>query len=294
MEQTEQTEALAESGLVRAFQETEEERVKALIPDPRLALGYVHRNVFGIEDFELLDGAREEKENVMLIGPTGSAKTTLFRAYASARQLPICIVDCNGGMEPSTIIGQTIMIKGSSYFQKGELPLVLGNKEGGVILFDEMNLATSRINAAWHQLLAVTRKLGIPEAGMTIKPEGSILMGTAMNIGASYSGTVELNAALQNRFAVTVPWDYDEEVERQLLTSETLLTAAMEIRKEPDVTTPVSTNMLMEYERHCHRYGYDVANGLFLAKFLEDEQPGVKTGMEAYSDTIKEELGISE
>ena len=58
------------------------DRVEALIPPTWIADAYVHRSIAGLEDFALLDLAVEESENVMLVGPTGSSKTTLFRAYA--------------------------------------------------------------------------------------------------------------------------------------------------------------------------------------------------------------------
>ena len=71
------------------------ERVADLIPDPRLAEGYVHRTIDGFDDFELFDVAVEEQENILLAGPTGSSKTTCFRAYAASRGLPFALIECN-------------------------------------------------------------------------------------------------------------------------------------------------------------------------------------------------------
>ena len=46
-------------------------RVAALIPDPALADGYVHREVFGVDDFAFFAKAMQERENVILIGSYG-------------------------------------------------------------------------------------------------------------------------------------------------------------------------------------------------------------------------------
>ena len=71
------------------------DRVAALIPDPAWADTYVHRNIAGIDDFTVLDFAIAQQENVMLAGPTGSSKSTMFRAYAASRGLPFVLVECN-------------------------------------------------------------------------------------------------------------------------------------------------------------------------------------------------------
>ena len=100
------------------------ERVASLIPDPRIAAGYVHRFIDGFEDFDLLDGAIEDSENVLLRGPTGSSKTTFFRAYAADRGLPFYVVECNGAMDPGVVVGRTTFDEGSKWVD-GDFTLVV-------------------------------------------------------------------------------------------------------------------------------------------------------------------------
>ena len=182
-----------------------QDRVASLIPNPRVAEAYVHRFIDGFEDFALLDGAIEDLENVLLAGPTGSSKTTFFRAFAASRGLPFCVIECNGAMDPGTILGRTVLDgPGRSKWVDGDFTLIV--RYGGVGLIDEINMAHPRITAAYHQLLAVTRRMSLPEAGETIlagcgglgDPQ-PVLFGAAYN--PRYDGTVRLNAAAQEPFS---------------------------------------------------------------------------------------------
>jgi MoxR-like ATPase len=273
------------------------DRVAALIPDPRLAEFYVHRSIDGFEDFDILDVAVEEAENILLQGPTGSSKTTLFRAYAAARGLPFALVECNGAMDPGVIIGRTtIGPDGGVEFVDGDLTLVV--RYGGLGLVDEANLAHPRITAAWHQLLAVTRRMSIPEAGETViagrggigDPQPTLFAGA---YNARYQGTVRLNEAFTNRFPIQLDWDYDRAVEEALCASSRLLDMAYNVRSLAEVRSPLSTNMLMEFERHASRFGMALAQRLFVNHFAPDERGPVGRALEANSAAIADELGVT-
>jgi MoxR-like ATPase len=266
------------------------ERVASLIPAPGWNDVYVHRHVEGFEDYDLFDVAVEEQENIILAGPTGSSKTTVFRAYASARGLPFVDVECNASMDPGVILGRT------SLAPDGDLTLVA--RYGGVALFDEINMAHPRITAAYHGLLAVQRRLSIPENGETVHAgHGGIgepqptLFGAAYN--PRYQGTVRLNEALSNRFAIQLDWDYDRNVEETLVSSKSLLDAADGMRSLAEIRTPVSTNSLQEFERHASRFGMQVAEHLFLNRFAPEERGPVFRAIEANRASIAYEFGLN-
>jgi MoxR-like ATPase len=267
-----------------------------MIPDERLAEHYVHRTVDGFNDFDLLDVAVEERENVLLAGPTGSSKTTLFRAYAAARRMPFALVECNAAMDIGTIVGRTtIDSDGAVAFIDGDLTLCV--RYGGVSLIDEISLAHPRITAGFHQLLAVTRRMSIPENNETvIAGRGGIgdpqptLFGAAHN--PRYQGTVRLNEALSNRFAMQLDWDYDRTVEAQLCDSERLLDLAYNMRSLAEIRTPVSTNALMEFERHAERFGMTLASTLFINRFAPEERGPVARALESGSAAIAAELSL--
>jgi MoxR-like ATPase len=70
------------------------------------------------------------------------------------------------------------------------------------------------------------------------------------DMNPDYAGTQRMNPAFRNRFGIQLEWDYDDLVEAQLIESRNLLLMARQIRTDAAsaMTTPVSTNMLMEFE----------------------------------------------
>ena len=208
----------------RTVPERDAERVAALIPDARIADGYVHRDALpGVFDFDLLDGATEMRHNVLLVGPTGSSKTTLFRAYAAARQLPLAIIECSANMDPKSVLGRMTIDPETGRPTWIDGPLMLVIRYGGVAVFDEVNLAHPRVTAAFHGVTSVMRRIDLSDNG-EIVPAGRggtgeaqpVLIGAAIN-PVTYTGTSRLNQAFRNRFAIPVKWPYLREVEAQMV-----------------------------------------------------------------------------
>jgi MoxR-like ATPase len=264
-----------------------------MIPDPVLAKRYVHRDIEGILDFDYLDAAIEDLENVLLVGPTGSAKSTLFRAYSAARGLPLAIIEANASMDLSSTLGR-LDPKGLHWVD-GEFTLVV--RYGGAAVIEEINMVNPRISAGFHQLLAVTRRMSLPENTETIKGGAGglgrpqpLLLAANMNPSRVYEGTVRMNQALLNRFGQPHEWPYLHEVEMKLLKSERLLDMAEGIRSLAEIQTPVSSNALMELEHHTWRFGWNPAARLFANRFAEAERSPIMRALEANSTAIVAEL----
>lgn len=275
--------------------EKDQARVASLIPDERIAESYVHRGIDGVDDFDLIDIAVLERENVLLSGPTGSSKTTVFRAYCASRRLPFALVECNQAMDPGVVMGRTMIdeANGLPTWVDGDMTLIV--RYGGFVLFDEINMAHPRITAAYHQLLSVMRRMSIPEAGQTIiAGRGGLGSPQSVGIGAAYNpryqGTARMNEALQNRFAIQLDWDYSREVESQLCASGSLLDLADSIRSLAEIRTPVSTNALMEFERHFSTFGQRLAETLFVNRFQPEERAAIGRSLEARRLAIGGEL----
>ena len=273
------------------------EMVSALIPDPRIADGYVHRDALkGVYDFDMLDGATNMRHNVLLVGPTGSSKTTMFRAYAAARQLPIAIVECSANMDPKSVLGRRDIDRVSGLPVWLDAPHTLVIRYGGVVVYDEVNMAHPRVTAAFHGVTSVMRRLDLQENGEIINAgrgglgeRQPVLIGAAIN-PTSYSGTTRLNPAFRNRFPMPVKWPYVRAVEEQMVRSVTLLNMADTIRSLADVQSPVSTNMLIEFERHVHAFGPEAAAELFCNHFDDDEVAPIERALEANSQQIYDEV----
>lgn len=275
------------------------DRVEALIPEPAIADAYVGRTIKGWKDFDIFDQAVMTKKNILLAGPTGSSKTTAFRAYAAYRRLPFTVVECNAAMDPGTVLGRTTITEdGTVDYVYGDWSLIV--KYGGTGLIDEINMAHPRVSAAYHQLLAVTRRMSIPEAGVTLragwggipkngKPRPTLFC-AAYN--PRYQGVVRLNEALNNRFAIKFKWGYDRAVEKQLVPSERLLDMADHLRNLAEIRSPVSTNMLMEFVEHSRIFGMPLAVDIFLNAFNDEERNPVGRAIEAHSADVARQIGV--
>lgn len=271
--------------------------VEALIPDARIADGYVHRDALpGVPDFDLLDTACNMQENVLLEGPSGSAKTTFFRAWCAARRMPFALVECSANMDPKSVLGRRDIDPVTQLPIWLDAPFMLVVRYGGVALIDEVNLAHQRVTAAWHGITSVMRRIDLQENGEIVRAGHGglgepqpVLIGTAMN-PTSYIGTTRINQAFRNRFAQPVKWDYDREVEEQLVRSSSLLDMCWMVRSLAEVQSPVTTNMMIEFERHVEVYNFDAAVQLFVNHFGDDEVGAVERAFEANSERIYNEV----
>ena len=75
--------------------------LSTLIPDKSELDNYIGRTIVGKWDVDILAYARKTRHNVLIYGPTGTAKTTLCMAYAAREGLPFYSVPCNQGIEES-------------------------------------------------------------------------------------------------------------------------------------------------------------------------------------------------
>ena len=277
---------------------TEAHPLADLVPQDFFLDDYISRVLpGGISDLDLIDSAREMKHNVLITGPTGSAKTTLVYAAAHRAGLPVVNVPCNGAAEPRQFIGGwTPQPNGDFDFVPGDL--VKAVQHGGIIYLDEVNMLPPKIAAFLHGLLDRRRTLTIPEAkgssfDTQIRAHSDCQVIGALN--PSYHGTRPLNQAFRNRFAIKIDFPYLKEVEKELLVSGNLLNFADSLRLRFDVgdlTTPVSTNMLLEFEEFAHNdtLGFDFAVENFIGAFTNEEQAVVREVLVMEGENIRGDL----
>lgn len=256
---------------------------------------YVSRYFDGHLDLDIMAQAFKEKHNVLLYGPTGSAKTSFVHAFAANNNLPLTNIACNGAAEPRIFVGQWTPQKDKSLdFIPGEaIEICL---HGGIIYLDEINFAPAKVLAYIHGWLDKRRTVNIAEAkgssvDSTIKIHPETMIVAAYN--PDYHGTKPMNQALKNRFKYKLPFPYNDEVEAQLVTSSALLEFANGLRRQVEsgnLSTPVSTNMLMELEEVVEDIGFDFALSNFVATFTGDEEPIVKEVLTTCAENIYEEL----
>jgi len=269
--------------------EEDEKESHAYIPDPEYALKYVHRTVDGVFDFDLLDYCLKKSINLLLEGDTGAGKTMLPMAYAAQKEIPYYSVPCDVSIDPRALFGKMMPTDRVGEFQWVDGPVTEMVRTGGVLNISEVNFMPAKIAASLYQLLDHRRSLTLLEhEGETIKAHPDLLIVADYN--PKYRGTMDLNIAFANRFAIKRPWGYHDEVEKSLVKSKELLDQVRKIRKSTEIRTPIGTNMMLEFVDLACDLGIEFATSNFIGKFSDVERDSVKKLMDLASVNIKRDI----
>jgi len=266
-----------------------------LVPGKWFADDYISRTIESVADLDVMAYAAQTRENVLLFGPTGPGKTSCVYAYAHVHGLPLVNVPCNGAIDPSTLFGRP-NLEADGTVTYVESNIVTAIRHGGVIYLDEINFAPPRIMAVLHGALDKRREVTIPELGnLSIKLHPKCQIIATYNPG--YEGTKPLNKAFHNRFGIKLEFGYSREIEEQLIVAiPALLDIADKLRTActaGDLETPVSTNLLREFEDHACDLGVPFAVCVFLNAFHDHERSSVRNTIEHYLDEINEQVAAS-
>lgn len=265
------------------------------VPDIKWAKEYINRKVVNnLTDFEIYDYANENNMNILIEGHAGSGKTMSVQAYASARGMRYFNVACHIGLEASHLIGRWIpTADGHFRWQDGAVTEIVRN--GGVLLFNEINFAPERFLTFIFSLLDYRREIQLMEnGGEVIRAHKDLLIVADMN--PDYRGTRPLNQALADRFAVRLSFPYDKPIEQKLLGNKALVDMANQLRDEFNkgtLLTPVSTRALVAFVKHAKQFGMDFATYTYVNSFEGDEErSAVRLVINTHRDNIAEELGL--
>jgi len=264
------------------------------VPPQHLADRYIHRTVYGVEDFSIFDTARADGINVLIYGPTGPGKTTAVEAWAAERGLRMATVSGNASMESRQLFGGFIPDGNGGYgWIDGPVTDVVRN--GGVLLLDEMNFISPKIYTTLYPLTDGRRTITLLDhMGETITAHPDLTIFATMN--PDYVGTTPLNFAMRNRFDIQLSWDYDDAVEEKLVNSKALRTLVKQLRAEAakgQYDTPISTNMLIEFSDFVTKLGYEFAVENFIAHFGAEEQASVRLVFQTHEYNIQDDFGIA-
>ena len=171
-----------------------------------------------------------KKKNTILIGPTGTGKTELIFEVAKQLGLECNTYDMGAMQDPLTdLLGTHRLVNGNSVFDTAKF--VDDIQKPGIILLDELSRAPQMAMNILFPCLDSRRelRLDIADSGtnrkVKVHPE-CVFVATA-NIGAEYSGTDDIDAALLNRF-LPLQLDYmPSEIEAHVLSARTGINGAM-------------------------------------------------------------------
>lgn len=272
---------------------TETVQVNAYIPDVSVAEKYIGRKVWGIWDKKIADIAIANMQNILLLGDTGSGKTMFGEAYAAATGRMYYSLPCDVSVDPSALFGRTQPTEtpGSYRWQDGPVTQIV--RFGGVLNISEINFMPPKIAASLYPLLDSRRYIPlIGHEGEVVRAHPDLLVIADMN--PNYRGTMELNAAFRNRFDFKIPWGYDATVEEQLVKYPTLRDIAGRLRalSGDEIMTPVSTNMLMEFEAFASNkeLSLEFATMNFVSAFEVDEQEAVNKIFELNKSKLEQDI----
>ncbi len=196
---------------------------------------------------------------ILLIGETGTGKTSLVRHLAFNTHNAFVRVNHNGGTTIEDIMGRwTINEKGQTAWVDGIL--IESMKKGYWFLADEINAASAEINFVYHSLLDDDGRIIMAEKGNEVViPHPNFRFFGAMNPPTEYAGTKELNKALMSRFMVAKVDFPAPKVEQKILVDRTgieedvaerMVRCAGEIRTmhaSEDVRYVMSTRDLLQW-----------------------------------------------
>jgi len=163
---------------------------------------------------------------VLLVGETGTGKTSLVRFLANRTNNAFRRVNHNGGTTVDDIVGKILINKEGTFWVDGVL--IEAMKKGYWYLADEINAASPEINFIYHCLLDDDGYIVLPEKnGEIIRPHKNFRFFAAMNPNTDYAGTKELNKALLSRFLVTKVDFPSPKLEAKILVDRTGITIAV-------------------------------------------------------------------
>lgn len=156
--------------------------------------------------------------NIMLVGPAGSGKSTIGKQAAEALKLPYGFLSLSGGVTEGALLGR--LTSDGRYLESAFVTIY---ENGGVFLLDEYDAADSNMLITLNAALA-NGEMAVP--ARTKKPIAKrhtncyvLAAGNTWGTGADwqYVGRNQLDASTLSRFAGTVlEIGYDEALEARL------------------------------------------------------------------------------
>ena len=167
----------------------------------------------------LMDLVAEGHQNLLMVGPAGSGKTTLARNVAEALGLDFGFLSLSAGVTETHLFGR-ILPQPDGSWQYVPSRFVEVYENGGVFLLDEIDAADSNVMVSINAALA-NGVMANPNGRIHHRHPKCIIIGAANTWGrggdAVYVGRNQLDAATLDRFVLaTLLVGYDTDLERDL------------------------------------------------------------------------------
>jgi nitric oxide reductase NorQ protein len=167
-----------------------------------------------LERIKLL--AKRHPVNVLVAGKQGCGKSTLVRQFAARNNRPLANFQIGILSEPGQLFGEHRLKDGETYYQEFLFPKAI-QTPGCVIHLEEINRPEhpKALNMLFS-VLAEDRKVWTDELGLMNVADEVVFFAT-LNEGEEFVGTEMLDAALRDRFYVSLLDYLPPEVETRVL-----------------------------------------------------------------------------
>jgi hypothetical protein len=283
-----------EAIVINKVERNDNERTLAFVPSltSEAVRTYVPRKFAGgLSEDQLYTYALKSKKNVSIQGHAGTGKTTSLMTFSAKNGLEFGSMSCNAGVEPSQFFGRYVPNQeGKLEWRDGLFTHFFRN--GGVLVIDEANFLPQKIASVLHGVLDDRRVLTLLEHdGEVITANENLLIAMCYNDG--YKGTSKFNEAFADRFWIKLNFEYDTDIEKKFIPSNTLLELAKSMRADTIAgvyETPVSTRLLKQFVDLAQNLSYDFAVDNFVNNFREDERSSVKLLLDSQRHNLELEL----
>ncbi len=153
--------------------------------------------------------------NVLIAGKQGCGKSTMVKQFAARNNRPLATFQIGILSEPGQLFGEHRLKDGETFYQQFLFPQAL-QTPGCVIHLEEINRPEhpKALNMLFS-VLAEDRQVWLDELGSIKVADGVVFLAT-LNEGEEFVGTEMLDAALRDRFYVTLldylPMDVETDV----------------------------------------------------------------------------------
>lgn len=262
---------------------------------------------------EQLELAVELDMPVLIVGDTGSGKTTIVKSIADKQGREYIRFNLTGETTVDEFVGKYVLRNKETVWEDGILLKAM--KSGKWLIVDEVNVALPEILFVLHSLLDDDRSVVVANHnGEVVKPHKNFRFFGTMNPVDEYAGTKDLNKAFKSRFGMILNMEYPKaDVEAQIIQSKggvapetamQVVDVAQKIRKakqDGEVFYTCSTRDLIQWASLVERLGINdaftvsilnKANGdsekiiKLVQSVLKDYEEAKKAGLELNVDKL--------